>query len=281
MSSFRELKDGSFLIYLVKLILLQAKNSDFKEHASIKIDDINDRFDLINMVLVTEFHISTGFCLTQAVHGDEIELAKLALIILANGVALENREINEAFEKLDKSHYETMEAFYSITESQKSKFPPTSVSIYEEFVFLPSRYFGERSLNNPSTPSRASAKQHASFITSTPHNHRQTSSYVLSPVQKVGVQSPREKLLRKKMEEDFYAERKKFEKELANKDNLIYDLKYEISEHKSKLDECVNQIETLKRRQVDFNKYKVKSNSQLKWCLYRGNYLKNLLGIPS
>ena len=259
MTGFKELKDGSFLVYLVKLILLQAKNNDFKEHATIKIDDINDRFDLINMVMVTEFSISSGFNLTQALQGDEIELAKIALIILANGVSLENKEINESFEKLDKSHYETMEAFYLITESHKSKFPPTSVSIYEEFVFLSSRYFGERSVN--STPSRNSKQ--SSFLTSTPHhNHKSVSSsssgganYLLSPMGKVSIQSPREKHIRKRLEEDFFNERKKLEKELVNKDNLIYDLKYEITEHKVKLEEFSNQIENFKRQQIDFNRY--------------------------
>ena len=169
MTSFRDLKDGSMLIHLVKLILLQAKNNDFKEHASIKIADVSDRFDLINMVMVTEFNVSSGFNLGLAVHGDEVELAKVALILLANGVSLENREINDAFEKLDKSHCETMEAFYAIAESHKSKFPPMCVNVYEEFLFLPSKYFGERSMSY--TPAKT-AKQ-STFVTSTPYQHHQ------------------------------------------------------------------------------------------------------------
>ena len=243
------------LIYLVKLILLQTKTNDFKEHATIKITDINDRFDLINMVMVTEFNITDGFNLSQAIQGDELELAKIVLIILANGVSLENKEINDSFERLEKIHFETMEAFYSITESHKAKFPPIDVKIYEEFLFLPSKYFGERSIN--STPVR----KQSNFITSTPH-HKNTSSsmcgggasYLLSPMQKVSLQSPREKHMRKKMEEEFFNERKKFEKEIRNRENLIYDLKHEINEKNEQMEAIKSQIENFKRKQIDFNR---------------------------
>ncbi len=251
LTDFKELKDGSMLIYLVKLILLQAKNNDFKEHASIKITDINDRFDLINMVMVTEFNISSGFNFSQAIQGDELELAKIVLIILANGVSLENREINESFEKLEKIHYETMEAFYSITESHKSKFPPIDVKIYEEFLFLPSKYFGERSIS--STPS----KKQPHFVTSTPHQKScgaAGASYLLSPMQKVSLHSPREKHMRKKMEEEFFNERKKMEKEIRNRENLIYDLKHEVNEKNTQMEEIKSQIENFKRKQIDFNR---------------------------
>ena len=241
------------LIFLVKLILLQTKNNDFKEHAAIKITDVNDRFDLINMVLVTEFNIMGGFNLSQAMSGDEFELAKIVLIILANGVSLENKEINDSFEKLEKSHYETMEAFYSITESHKAKFPPIDVKIYEEFLFLPSKYFGERSIN--STPIR----KHSNFVTSTPHQKNSSmcgagASYLLSPMQKISLQSPRDKHIRKKMEEEFFNERKKLEKEIRNRENLIYDLKQEINEKNAQMEEIKVQIENFKRKQIDFNR---------------------------
>jgi hypothetical protein len=257
LTDFKELKDGSMLIYLVKLILLQAKNNDFKEHASIKITDINDRFDLINMVMVTEFNISSGFNLSQAIQGDELELAKIVLIILTNGVSLENREINESFEKLEKIHYETMEAFYSITESHKSKFPPIDVKIYEEFLFLTNKYFGERSIN--STPS----KKQSHFVTSTPHQKSSmcsgaagggAASYLLSPMQKVSLHSPREKHMRKKMEEEFFNERKKMEKEIRNRENLIYDLKHEVNDKNAQMEDIKSQIENFKRKQIDFNR---------------------------
>ena len=79
-------------------------------------------------------------------------------------------------------------------------------------------------------------------------------SYLLSPMQKVSLQSPREKHMRKKMEEEFFNERKKFEKEIRNRENLIYDLKHEINEKNEQMEAIKSQIENFKRKQIDFNR---------------------------
>ena len=252
MKGFKELKDGAFLVYLVKSMLVHAKNADFREHAAIQIDDVNDRFALIHMVFMAEFLIEEGFDLNQAMLGDEIELAKISLIILSYGVSMENKEINESFEKLDKIHYETMELFYSITESLKSSFPPTTINVYERFLFMPNKTTSNKRV---SIVEKKYASSSSKFSPESPSPKTSTAdAYLLSPMAKANLNSPRDKHLRKKVEEEFFLEKKRLEKEITNKDNLIYDLQFEIHDKKTKIDEIEIKLVEYERKQVEFNK---------------------------
>lgn len=240
----KELKDGALLFHLIGIIVM---SSDQEDSVEIKSSDVGERFEIINMVVTNKFLVESGLDIVEAMGGNEIELSKLSLVILSNGVALEIKEITDAFEKVDD--FELYNTFYAMCEAHKIKFPPTSIELYEKFIFMPGAKSSHRKENRRIT----GLAEH--FSPSSPVRRKLQSSenYLTSPMQKVALFSPREKHKRKN-EEEFFIEKKNLEKEIRSRDNLIYDLQFEIQEKHATIDEIKMRIEEFERRQIEFNK---------------------------
>ena len=235
--------------------MMNSQQEDFKGLENFDPNDVDTRFEFINMVVSSKFLIKSGLNVSLAQEGNEIELSKLALIILSNGVALETKEIIDAFEALGKGDYELFQEFYALVEQQKLKFPPSSIDSYENYLFM--KFDRDRkSLANGGAERNHNSMLSDSFQTDSPARKLMSSEqYLLSPMSKASLSSPREKNFnRKKIEEAYFNEKKRLEKEISNKDNLIYELNAEISEQRAEMEEIKKKMEESERKQVEFNK---------------------------
>ena len=142
-TSLESLSNGALFVYLINLILRKTA-----KEAACKIEDAENPFALIKPIIETEFRIQTGIEYKLAQDGDEHELAKISLILLSNGVALDNEHVIKACEKLSTDQYEIMTDFYTIAERNKSKFPPVSAHVYELFLKSSQRQFSLSSQKN-------------------------------------------------------------------------------------------------------------------------------------
>ena len=232
---------------MIKLILAKIENP---EYGQVEIPDINDRFALVKVIMETKFSIAEGIDYERAVQGDEFELAKIAYIILAHGSSYEVREINESFEKLEKPQCDIMDSFYWLIDQHKLKFPPKSIKLYEEFLCMPSstRRSISKEFKNASPGSAHSSH--------TPRSASANVSYLLSPMQKACLFSPRDKSKKKMDDFEFFNEKKKLEKEIQNKDMSIYDLQYEIKEKEQQIGEYRQKYEDCKRKLTEMSGFK-------------------------
>jgi hypothetical protein len=231
------------------------KQEDLSGLENFDPDDAATRFEFISMVITSKFLIKSGFDVSLAEEGNEIELSKMTLIILSNGAGLEIKEVIDAFEALGKADYELFQEFYALVEQQKLKFPPNSIESYETFLFM--KFDRDRkSLAKGGAECNHNSMLSDSFQTDSPARKLMSSEqYLLSPMSKASLSSPREKSFnRKKIEETYFNEKKRLEKEISNKDNLIYELNAEISEQRAEMEEIKKKMEESERKQVEFNK---------------------------
>ena len=241
----KELKNGVVFAHLIKLILSKTENP---EYGQIEIPDINDRFALIKVITETKFYITEGIDYERAMQGDEFELAKIAYIILTHGTSFEVKEINESFEKLEKSQCDIIESFYYLTNRNNLKFPPKSVKPYEEFLCM------QNSARRSISKEFKNASPGSAHSSNTPRSA--SVNYLLSPMQKACLFSPRDQNKKKMDEFEFFNQKKKLEKEIQNRDMSIYDLQYEIKEKEQQINEYRQKYEDCKRKLTEMSGFK-------------------------
>ena len=141
---------------------------------------------------------------------------------MIHGVVTEQEQFIRAADKLEQSQYALITQFYAMCERDKSKIPPTDVKLYEEF--LSSTTSGRRSIkgSNVSRNLLDGASNAANFL--------------LSPMRKASINSPKHKV----REEELHNEKKQLEKQLQNKDLVIYDQQALLLEKDQKLKEKGN-----------------------------------------
>jgi hypothetical protein len=285
-TGLKELKEGSFLFYLVRLCMLNSNNKqsqaerDAIEAQTSQIRDQSTYFEIIDMVYREKFLITTGLDLQLAQQGNEIELAKLSIIVLANGVALEVNEILQPFDQLDKANFDVFNMLYVICDKKKAKFPPNEIHIYELFLFQAnnnnnnnrnslsggdaSNFSMTNSYSNNNNNSNNNTNHQINndnFSPDSPVRKNSSSENMLSPFSRTSLNSPshHQRQLRKRLEEEFFREKKKLQKEIVQRDDQVYELNVELEENKMQLDAVLSRIVEFERRLVDFNKYKEKS----------------------
>jgi len=195
-------------------------------------DSISNRYDLIKTVIETRFSINEGINYMNASQGDEFELGKIALIILSNGVALENKKIIESCENLDLKLYEIITDFYSILEREKSKFPPTSVALYEERLLIYNTNRKLMELNGTSSQIESWENTVSHFSCSPCPSY---STFIRDKKRK-NFELDEDK------ERDQYFKMRSLEKDLLKKEILIFDLEDEVKEKQQKIDELSKKI---------------------------------------
>jgi septal ring factor EnvC (AmiA/AmiB activator) len=168
----------------------------------------------------------------NASQGDEFELGKIALIILSNGVALENKKIIESCENLDLKLYEIITDFYSILEREKSKFPPTSVALYEERLLIYNTNRKLMELNGTSSQIESWENTVSHFSCSPCPSY---STFIRDKKRK-NFELDEDK------ERDQYFKMRSLEKDLLKKEILIFDLEDEVKEKQQKIDELSKKI---------------------------------------
>ena len=208
-------------------------------------DSISNRYDLIKTVIETRFSINEGVNYIAASQGDEFELGKIALIILSNGIALDNKKVIESCENLDLNLYEIITDFYSILEREKSKFPPTSVALYEERLLIYNTNKKLSDLNATSSQTEIWDNTVNYFPCSPCPSY---STYVRD-------------VKRKKIELDEDKDRdqncrvRSLEKELLKKEILIFDLEDEVKEKQEKIEELCKKIKDYESILPKLNSY--------------------------
>ena len=243
----KDLRNGVVFAHLIKLILSKTENP---EYGQVEIPDINDRFALVKVTTETKFYITEGIEYEKAMQGDEFELAKIAYIILTHGSSFEVKEINESFEKLEKPQCDIIESFYCLMNRDNLKFPPKSIKLYEEFLCM------ANSTRRSISKEFKNASPGSAHSSNTPRSASASVNYLLSPMQKACLFSPRDKNKKKMDEFEFFNEKKKLEKEIQNKDMSIYDLQYEIKEKEQQIKEYRQKYEDCKRKLTEMSGFK-------------------------
>jgi hypothetical protein len=235
--------------------MISSEQEDLKGLENFEPKDPETRFEFVSEVIASKFFIKSGLNVSLAQEGNEIELSKMTLILLSNGAGLETKEVVDAIEALGKDDYELFQEFYALVEQQKLKFPPSNIDSYESFLFM--KFDRDRkSLAKGGAERNHNSILSDSFQTDSPARKLMSNEhYLLSPMSKTSLNSPREKSFnRKKIEEAYFNEKKRLEKEISNKDNLIYELNAEISEQRAEMEEIKKKMEECERKQVEFNK---------------------------
>lgn len=254
--SIKELKDGIILFHLIKAIVDNFKEEVATEFKNFVPEDSGMRFHVIAMFMKDFLLIEGDLNVIQAQEGDEIELSIFTLIIFSFGAGKETKEVVEAVEALGKADYDLFQEFYVVVEKNKLSFPPIKIEMYEQFLFMKSDS-NRKSMLKGDSERNQSSKLGESFQGESPVRKLSSNEYSLdSPMAKACLNSPRDKnyLSRRKIEETYFNEKKRLEKEISNKENLIYELNAELSDQRSEMDEIKRRMEETERKQVEFNK---------------------------
>ena len=91
-------------VYMCSLILAR-DNQSINDNIQL-LNDINDPFNFLKIVITDNFKLTSGVDYELAKLGDEFELAKIALIILQNGVAWNINQFIETSDRLDKNMFQ-------------------------------------------------------------------------------------------------------------------------------------------------------------------------------
>jgi hypothetical protein len=138
-SSLEELADGELLCKIGKLILYSMKKeNDHEIQAEIVENQLNGlkRYEFIEF-MVKKCLIVQGINYEAALKGQEYQLAKILTVLLMNGIALEQKQVLLASDRLDNEHYNTIQLFYNVIDTSKCKFPGDSIQFYEQFLTCP------------------------------------------------------------------------------------------------------------------------------------------------
>ena len=256
--SIKELKNGVILLNLIKIIMLNCKDEGVDHLTNFETDDINMRYQVLSFLIKQKFNIKieSSINMAQAQEGDEIELSMLALIILSFGAGLSVKDVVDAFDSLNTPDYELFQEFYAVVEKQKLKFPPQNIEVYEQFLFMKMDNNRKSVMQGRAEQNRDSPLSESFQGESPARKSNLNEHYLLSPLARTSLNSPRDRnsLSRKKIEETFFNEKKRLEKEILNKENLIYELNAEISDQRAEMEEVKKKMEETERKQVEFNK---------------------------
>lgn len=136
-----------------------------------------------------------------------------------NGIFNEVREIVEASDKLISFYYEMIANFYTLCEKHKIHIPAVPIEFYTNYLTI-------------SETERKSISKEVSHHRTPPRTPRgstlQSVNYILSPMQRASINSPKEKL--KRIDEEFQIEKKKLENTVQQKEMLIFELQDQVKE---------------------------------------------------
>ena len=235
-SSIELLKDGRLFSSLVNMIL--SKGNDL-----YTIHEDDNFFPSIKLA-IEKFHIHVGIDYDKAQHGNEFELAKISLVILSNGIAVENECIIKSCERLNLDLYEIMTNFYSIVEKNKSKFPPHSIDLYEKLLMDKNMIFCSNPFSTSSSSSLSSA--YNCKISSLPHD-----MYSFNDDEAIysSIKLSSDVL----REENSFLEKRNFENKLHQKDIIICQLENELDEKQDKINFLLRTLTELKQMRDKMN----------------------------
>lgn len=133
-TSLKDLQDGIIFINLIRILLDDEKQNMMN---SVNLNDVNLRYDLVKLMIQSSCNIESGIRYDLVKNNNELELGKIALVLLMHGVHTKNNVFIEACESLDIELYSLIDTFYFLLDKNNLFFPPTDMQIYEEFLCLP------------------------------------------------------------------------------------------------------------------------------------------------
>jgi len=267
-NSIDELKDGKLFFVLIHLIFNKT-NHLYTIHEEDNTDNnaSNDYFTSIKLVIEEKFLIRNGIDYEKARCGNVIELSKICLVILSNGIGFENESIIKSCERLNLELYEIMTNFYFIAEKNKSKFPPNSIELYEKLLLEKN----VTSLNDQPMPTLASSSKSsysssASFSSTINCRITNLSNEIYSfndYEDDEAIYSSLKDGIRgggggggmgnARLEEGNFLEKRNYENKLHKKDVYIYELELELDERQEKINFLIKTLNELKRQRTKLN----------------------------
>jgi hypothetical protein len=286
-NSIDELKDGKLFFVLIHLILNKTNHLyTIHEEDITDCSTTYDYFTSIKLVIEEKFFIRNGIDYEKARCGNVIELSKICLIILSNGIGLENESIIKSCERLNLELYEIMTNFYFIAEKNKSKFPPNSIELYEKLLLEKN----VTSLNDQPMPSFASSSNSSSASFSSTINCRITNlsneiysfnddedDEAIYSSLKDGIRGGGGGMGNMRLEESNFLEKRNYENKLHKKDVYIYELELELDERQQKINFLIKTLNELKRQRTQLNEDLAIEYNMLVKGVEQEKHAKNML----
>lgn len=227
-------------------LILKKTNNLYTIHEEA---DSDNYFTPIKQTLEEKFGIKNGINYEKARRGDHIELTKMCLVILSNGIAVENEFIIRSCEKLDLDLYEIMTNFYNIAEKNKSRFPPNTIELYEQILFEKANT--SSSSSSLSLSSSFNCKINISNEIYSINNDEDDDAIYSS----LKLEEPTDKGsdYHENQEEIFFLEKRNLENKIHKKDTYIYELEIELEERQQKINCLIKSLDDLKRMRTRLN----------------------------